>query len=591
MNSILLATLNSKYIHSSLSLKYLQAMLKDDMETGIAEYTINETVQDIIEDIIRKGYDTVAFSCYIWNIEQTLRIADTVKKIEPRTNILLGGPEVSFDSVELLRVNSFVDFIIRGEGEIAIKEFGEFLRRMRKIEEVSNLTYRKDGEIRENPLAPLIEDFSIIPPVYMDGEKEDFLNKIVYYEASRGCTYRCAYCLSSISKGVRFFPRERVESELYYLVQLGVKQIKFVDRTFNYNKDYLMHMLRYLISIDDGSINFHFEITASLLDDEAIEILNGVRKGLFQFEIGVQSTNDITLKEVFRPNHFDRIKEIVRKIQRGKNIHQHLDLIAGLPFETLAEFQTSFSEVFDLQVEMLQLGFLKVLKGTPMCDLIQKHGIEYSSYPPYEVLKTKYLSYADLSFLKKIEHLVDRYYNSRKYSALMRLLYFERYPQRGFQLFSELYTFQEMNGRKNQSSSEESDLLYQFAKEVWGEDENFLLRDCVRFDTMMMGRKKKLSSELSDLTSLSKEEQEFIFDCLKEEDVLLSLGFDPSQSAKNIFKKVGACFLNYDLVSYLEGDGLKRKDMTVIVNYEREREFSELFPYVVIERGERVGNK
>lgn len=590
MNSILLTTLNSKYIHSSLSIRYLQAMIQDEIRTEIVEYTINETVQDIIEDIIRKGYDTVAFSCYIWNIELTLRIADTVKKIKPDTCILLGGPEVSYDSFDLLKKYSFVDFVIRGEGEIAIREFGEFLREIREIENVSNLTYRKEDRIIENPLAPLIHDFSVIPDIYTGVEQGEFANKIVYYEASRGCTYRCAYCLSSISKGVRFFPQERVKRELSHLVEVGVKQIKFVDRTFNYNKEYLMQMLRYLISIDDGKINFHFEITASLLDDEAITLLNCVRKGLFQFEIGVQSTNDITLREVFRPNHFEKIKEIVGKIKKGRNIHQHLDLIAGLPFEDLPSFRSSFNDVFHLQVEMVQLGFLKLLKGTPMCQLVEKHRIEYSSYPPYEVLKTKYLSYEEISLLKKIDHLVDRYYNSQKYSALMRVLYWRRYLQRGFDLFSELYCFQVKEGEKLLSSSEELQLLYQFAKEKLGREDEILLRDCLCFDTMMMGRKKKISSDILEITTLSKRQNELVFEYLKKEEIVKKLGFDSSQSAKSLFKKIGVSFLDHDIARYLENDKLQKKPVTVMVNYECERDFSGLFPYVVIEREETDAN-
>lgn len=590
MNSILLTTLNSKYIHSSLSIRYLQAMIQDEIRTEIVEYTINETVQDIIEDIIRKGYDTVAFSCYIWNIELTLKIADTVKKIKPDTCILLGGPEVSYDSSDLLKKYSFIDFVIRGEGEIAIREFGEFLSGIREIEDVSNLTYRKKDRIIENPLAPLIHDFSIIPDIYTGVEQGEFANKIVYYEASRGCTYRCAYCLSSISKGVRFFPQERVKRELSHLVGVGVKQIKFVDRTFNYNKEYLMEMLRYLISIDDGKINFHFEITASLLDDEAISLLNRVRKGLFQFEIGVQSTNDITLREVFRPNHFEKIKEIVEKIKKGRNIHQHLDLIAGLPFEDLLSFQSSFNDVFHLQVEMIQLGFLKLLKGTPMCQLVEKHQIEYSSYPPYEVLKTKYLSYEEISLLKKIDHLVDRYYNSRKYSALMWVLYWRRYFQRGFDLFSQLYFFQLKEGKKLISSTEELQLLYQFAKEKLEREDKILLRDCLYFDTMMMGRKKKISSDILEITTLSKGQNELVFEYLKKEEIVKKLGFDSSQSAKSLFKKIGISFLDYDIVHYLENNELRKKSVMVMVNYERERDFSGLFPYVVIEREETDAN-
>lgn len=585
MNSILLAAFNSKYIHSSLAVRYLKSMIEQDIKVGVVEYTINENIQDIIEDIISRGYRVVAFSCYIWNIEMIVKVSETIKKIVPELKVLFGGPEVSYDAREVMEKHPWLDFVVRGEGEIALKQFAEYLLGRREIEQVCNLTYRSQDGIEENPLHPLIEDFSLIPEFYMQSEQHDFENKIVYYEASRGCTYRCAYCLSSISKRVRFFPLDRVKRELKHLVELGVKQIKFVDRTFNYNKEYMVEMLEYLISIDDGNINFHFEITASLLDKEVLSVLKQVRKGLFQFEIGVQSTNDLTLKSVYRPNQFNKIREIVQEIKEGGNIHQHLDLIAGLPFETLEVFRTSFNDVFDLQPEMLQLGFLKLLKGTPMCELVQAHGIVYTSYPPYEVLKTNYLSYADVMLLKQVDHLVDRYYNTRKYTAMMSFLYRRFYLNKGFDLFCEFQKFA-VSSRRQVGASEEFYLLYEFLRwKTAGEEEGFL-RDIVCFDAIMTGRKKKLPALISSWLEAKEEDKNFLFQCLQRRDILEELGFD-NPSSKNLFKKTGYIFLRYDIIKYLKEGKCEERSCLMIVNYEKERDFSGYFPYVVIDGRER----
>lgn len=583
MNSILLAAFNSKYIHSSLAVRYLKSMIEQEIETKVVEYTINENIQDIIEDIISKGYRVVAFSCYIWNIEIIVKVSETIKKIDPELKLLFGGPEVSYDARKVMERYPWVDFVVRGEGEVALKQFGQYLSGSRELKDVCNLTYRSENGIEQNPLYPLIDDFSVIPEFYMQSEKRDFENKIVYYEASRGCTYRCAYCLSSISKRVRFFPLDRVKRELKHLVDLGVKQIKFVDRTFNYNKQYMMEMLEYLISIDDGNINFHFEITASLLDKETLFMLRKVRKGLFQFEIGVQSTNDLTLKSVCRPNQFDRIREVVHEIKRGGNIHQHLDLIAGLPFETLEVFQHSFDDVFDLQPEMLQLGFLKLLKGTPMCELVEVHGIIHTSYPPYEILKTNYLSYADVVLLKRVDHLVDRYYNTRKYTAMMSFLYRNFYPQRGFDLFCDLQRFMTSSHRQV-GASEEFCLLYDFLNhKTTGEEESFL-RDIVCFDAIMMGRKKKLPDLISSWLEAKEEDKTFLFRCLQKEDILRDLGFEAS--SKTVFKKIGYVFLHYDIMKYLREGRREERFCLMIVNYDAGRDFSGYFPYIIVDRRE-----
>ena len=303
---ILLTTLNSKFIHSNLAIKYLDAMIRDKVDSVVEEFTINEDIEDILSKIMIGGYDMVAFSCYIWNIERTMKIAENIKKISPETLILIGGPEVTYDAESTLQGHDFIDFIIAGEGEKALSDLVDIIKEPERFKEITNLYSRYSSEDMDFESRSLVvTDLSIIPPVYLDTKKEDIENKIVYYETSRGCTFSCSYCLSSTTKGVRFFDYERIKAELSHLVKLGARQVKFVDRTFNSDEKKAIEIISFLMEIDDGNINFHFEITAHLLQKPVLDLIKKARRGLFQFEIGVQSTNDETLNEVRRANKFE----------------------------------------------------------------------------------------------------------------------------------------------------------------------------------------------------------------------------------------------------------------------------------------------
>ena len=409
---IVLSTLNSKFIHSNLALRYLKEYVKDLVTVDIMEFTINQTIDSIISQIYKKSPDILGFSTYIWNVEKTLEICQIIKMVSPKTKILLGGPEVSFDGMDILRTYPFIDCIIYGEGE---QSFREFIH-SKGLEEIKGIIYRDDkGDIILNPPRELIDDLDKIPSPYA-AIGDEVKNKIVYYESSRGCPFNCNFCLSSTIRGVRYYSLDRVKSDLLKLIEGGVSQVKFVDRTFNANKEHSMELMNYIMSLNPENINFHFEVTAHLIDDETLEFLKRPKEGLFQFEIGVQSTNKDTIKAIGRITDFEKLRKVATTIKSYNNIHQHLDLIAGLPHEDFFSFQRSFNDVYNIKPEKLQLGFLKMLKGSELRINQGKYGYKHLNKPPYEVLENSYIDYSDVIKLKNIEDLVEKYYNEGYFS-------------------------------------------------------------------------------------------------------------------------------------------------------------------------------
>lgn len=415
---ILLVGINSKFIHSNLAIRYLYAYTKDlKYNIEVKEYTINDSIENILRGILEEEPDLVCFSTYIWNTEIIKKLAMLIKAVSEKVKILYGGPEVSFDGKEFLEKNEG-EYIIEGEGEETFREFVTALNNEKPLVGIKGLYYKEKDGIRYNGKR---ENMDMNQVMFPYEENENFDNKIVYYEASRGCPYRCKYCLSSVDRNTRFLNIERVKKDLKYFVDKKVTLVKFVDRTFNINKEFTSDIWNYLIELG-GDTCFHFEISAKLLTDDQIEILKKAAPGKFQFEVGVQTTNDEVLKNINRAGSFSEIKEKVVKVQELKNIKQHLDLIAGLPGENFESFINSFNQVYSMQGEELQLGFLKLLKGSLMYEEIDYWGIKYSPYPPYEVLKTKDISYHELQKLKKVEKLVDKYYNSNKFSLILEYL-------------------------------------------------------------------------------------------------------------------------------------------------------------------------
>lgn len=415
---VLITTLNSKFIHSSLSIRYLKSYCENDIPNIVVqEYTINQNSDFISGEIFKEKADVVAFSCYIWNIKETLEIAETLKIVDPNIKIILGGPEVSFDCEVILEHNSFIDFIIYGEGEETFKELLMALsREIEDYKDIRGLIYKDVISHKgiKNPSRELICSLDDIPTPF-NNDLDVYNNKIVYYESSRGCPFNCRFCLSSTINGVRFFSLDRVKRDLRLLISAGVKQVKFVDRTFNAKKDYALEIMKYLIEETKGnrqSINFHFEVTAHLLDEEIIEFLETVPEGLFQFEIGVQSTNLETIKAIDRNTDIEKLSTVVKRINSYGNIHQHLDLIVGLPHDDYNTFRKSFNDVYYMEPDKFQLGFLKLLKGSALRIDKDKHGYKFLDNPPYEVLENYYIKFDEILKLKVIEELVESYGNT-----------------------------------------------------------------------------------------------------------------------------------------------------------------------------------
>ena len=428
---VLLAAINAKYIHSNLgiySLKtYGEKMLKEwglaeQAEISLAEYTINHQMEQILQDIYKRKPDVIGFSCYIWNISYVKVILADIKKVLPDVKIWAGGPEVSYHGEAFLKEEPAVDLVMMGEGEITFAHFLKALLEGEDLKQVPGLMVRNaDGTFTDTGFRQVM-DMSQIPFPYAFMDMKELEHRIIYYESSRGCPFSCAYCLSSIDKKLRFRSLDLVLPELEWFLQAKVPQVKFVDRTFNCKKSHAMAIWQYIRDHDNGVTNFHFEIAADLLDKDELDLLSTMRPGLVQLEIGVQSTNEKTLEAIRRKTDIEEIREITETINSWHNIPQHLDLIAGLPWEDLESFKKSFNDVYEMEPEQLQLGFLKVLKGSYMEELIPTCDLLYSAAPPYEVLCTKWLSYGDVLELKDIEEMTEVHYNSRQFTCTLKEL-------------------------------------------------------------------------------------------------------------------------------------------------------------------------
>ncbi|HII4498542.1 TPA: B12-binding domain-containing radical SAM protein [Clostridium perfringens] len=503
---ILLTAINSKYIHSNLAVRYLKAFTKDlDFQGDIKEFSINDRVENILEGIIEEKPDVVAFSCYIWNMEFVNRLAELIKLVDPNIEILYGGPEVSYEGKEFLE-NHPGEYVIVGEGEKTFREFVLYKLGEGKIEDIKGLNYKRDGKVFENPKRPEMDMNELVFPYTYE---EDINNKIVYYEASRGCPFKCKYCLSSVMHGVRFLDVERVKKELKYFMERGLKLVKFVDRTFNCNREYTVELLKYL-SEQDTETKFHFEVAADLLTEEQIEILNNAPKGRFQLEVGVQTTNNEILHNINRYITYENIKEKVLKVASGKNVMQHLDLIAGLPGEDLESFKKSFNDVHAIRPDEIQLGFLKLLKGSSMREEAEKWGIVYSPYAPYEIIRSKDISYEELLLLKKVEAMVDKYYNSCKFNNVIK--FFLNIYEKPFDFYYDLAMFFEEKGNFKRSigNVEYYKILLDFYLEKIGGEDEGLFKEVLKFDYLCFNKKRWLPDFL--VRTITKDDEQNIKD-------------------------------------------------------------------------------
>ena len=436
---ILLAACNAKYIHSNLAVYDLQAYASEYTDHIILkEYTINQQKDDIMRDIYLEHPDGVCVSCYIWNISFVKELMADLAKILPDVDFWAGGPEVSYDAEKFLSENPEFTGVMVGEGEETFQELSGYYvkKNPEKLENITGICYRDGEKIIHNGWRQIM-DLSSIPFIYKD--LSEFKNRIIYYESSRGCPFSCSYCLSSVDKKLRFRDIEMVKKELQFFIDHKVPQVKFVDRTFNCKHDHAMAIWKYINDHDNGVTNFHFEISADLLREEELQEMSTMRPGLIQLEIGVQSTNPDTIKAIHRTMDFEKLKGIVDRIHSFGNIHQHLDLIAGLPYEDYDSFRNSFNDVYALKPQQLQLGFLKVLKGSHMMEMCREYGIVYKNREPYEVLSTKWLDYDHVLKLKNVENMVEVYYNSGQFQKTLE--YAESFFPDAFSIYEGLGIF------------------------------------------------------------------------------------------------------------------------------------------------------
>lgn len=543
MKTVIVA-LNSKYIHGSLAPWYLKYACGDDCgQVKVLEYNINDNIEWILTKIVAEKPDVAAFSCYIWNIEIIFKIISNIKKVLPNVKIVLGGPEVSYTPEEIMKSNSYIDFIICGEGEDSFKKllsvlnvklrgdlkYQEYPKHLRNIDyrvnsdyeenieeanirDIDGLCYREGGKIHYNGKYCIIKDLGALPSPYTN-EMLSLMgsNKIIYYEASRGCPFSCSYCISSTFEGVRYFPMERVKSDLLKLINAGVKQVKFVDRTFNCNNRRAKEIIRYVIE-NSKKTNFHFEAAGDLFDDELIRLLLRAPEGIIQLEIGVQSINTQTHSEIRRKTDINKLFDNVRKLRSKDNIHIHLDLIAGLPFEDYSSFKQSFDAVYSLEPHYFQLGFLKLLKGSYIRteEQVKKHQYEFREYPPYEVLCNKYISFSEIAELKGIEEVLERYYNSGRFENTLRFI-INCFYSSPFEFYKELYLYNLEHGYldKSISARDQYTVFVEFVeyladklslKESVGESLKNVINDLLKFDFMLTNNTGKLPERINRVT-------------------------------------------------------------------------------------------
>ena len=580
----LLVAMNAKYIHSNLGIYSIRAygihygIAASNLE--MAEYTINQRLEDVLADIYRRNVDLVAFSCYIWNIREILELAEALHQVSPETVIWLGGPEVSYRAEELLKEYNCLSGIMSGEGEETFLELYRAYEKGISLQCVRGLIYREfgtdtenDGQagmhqnmdkiIRTEPRPLLDMDALIFPYQDMKGLE----HRIIYYESSRGCPFGCSYCLSSVDRQVRLRSMRLVEEELQFFLDQQAAQVKFVDRTFNCEHEHAMAIWKYIYEHDNGVTNFHFELSADLLQEEEIEYMKRFRPGLVQFEIGVQSTNPDTMKAIHRPGNLERLQNRVAEIHRAKNIHQHLDLIAGLPYEDYASFKRSYNDVHAMEPDQLQLGFLKLLKGSPIEKEQEKFGIVSGKQPPYEVLQTPWLPYADLLRLKQVEEMTERYYNSLQFEASRR--YMERLFETPFDFYQSLGEYFQRHDyvRSQQSRMQNYQILLEFLEEEQKGNVG-LLKQLMSYDLYARENLKSRPFFAKDDSNPQwrRTEQRFYQTFGQSEKYL------PGYQAyewKQILRMTHLERFDYDVLQYLEEGKLECKKSVLLFDYQQ----------------------
>ncbi len=585
---VLLVGINAKYIHTNLAIRSLKANAGEYRnQVEIAEYTINHRREEIFQSIYEKQPEAIGFSCYLWNIEYVMAIACDLKKILPETTLFLGGPEVSYHPEELLCQHPFLDFVIVGEGEQTFREWLEYRQGEDKsLSKIAGIVYRKEACIRRTaPRQGMAMDDLIFPYEELTGLE----NRILYYESMRGCPFSCSYCLSSIEKSVRMKSPEKTEQELLFFLEHRVPQVKFVDRTFNCNHEYAYRIWRFIGEHDNGITNFHFEIGGDLLREEDFALFATFRSGLVQFEIGVQSTNPDTIRAIRRKMDLKQLRENIARVQKGRNIHQHLDLIAGLPYEDLHSFQQSFNDVYAMKPDQLQLGFLKILDGSYMYEVREDYGVKAGSLPPYEVFSTKWLSYEDVLQLKQVEEMVEVYYNSFQFEAAM--VYLERWFESPYHLYWSLACFYRdhaFNGRKH-SRVEHYQILWDFGKERVPLPDHAVWQEILTYDFYRRDYMKKAPDFVLPGTEKQKSRIRSFFDRECEKPRYLQ-GYE-GYVTRQLYHMIYMGQFTVDMKSLLEQGELHRKTpYYILFDYRKRNPLNHAAGEILLSEQEITGN-
>ncbi|WP_042356430.1 B12-binding domain-containing radical SAM protein [Bacillus rubiinfantis] len=570
--NVICATLNAKYIHTNLAIRYLKAYAAPEFDIILKEYTIKDPVLNIVSDLYQQKPDVIGFSCYIWNIEETLKVVKMLKKIDPSITIILGGPEVTYDTNWWMDTYRVIDFIVIGEGEQTFKQLLFEIESQQDFEHVPGIAYRKNEDIcitlQRNKL-----DLKEIPSPYRFPEDRPHLGKrISYIETSRGCPFSCQFCLSSIEVGVRYFDREKIKDDIRYLMAHGARTIKFVDRTFNISRSYAMNMFRFLIDEHLPGTVFQFEITADIMRPEVIEFLNKeAPPGLFRFEIGIQSTNDYTNELVKRKQNFAKLTRTVTMVKEGKKIDQHLDLIAGLPEEDYQSFRKTFNDVFAMRPEELQLGFLKMLRGTGLRIEAEKYQYVYMDHPPYEILRNNVLSFEEIVKIKQVEDVLEKYWNDHRMDTTIEFIVTKLFTS-PFDFFQEFGSYWDSQGwsRIGHQLEDLFRRLYGFLK-VKAVTHLDVVIGLMKYD-YLSSHKYKPRKPWWDL-SLTKNDRSKIYQQIIEKPEQLGQNFvELNLSEKDLYKHTVIEKLSFDLTKYLTTGKVESKEGYLLVYFNPARE-------------------
>ncbi|WP_338781315.1 radical SAM protein [Metabacillus sp. FJAT-52054] len=568
--NIVLSTLNAKYIHTSLSIRYLKAYAQPEYEPELAEYTIKDPSINIVSDLFKRNPDVIGFSCYIWNIEETIKVINMLKKIKPELVIVLGGPEVTYDVLDWMERIPQADYIVIGEGEQTFKQLLQAIDQGLPMKTVNGIAYREDGKVRIQPQANKLDLKELPSPFRFKEDLSSLSKRVTYVETSRGCPFSCQFCLSSIEVGVRYFDREKVKEDIRFLMEHGAKTIKFVDRTFNISRSYAMEMFQFLIDEHRPGTVFQFEITADIMRPEVIQFLNdNAPKGLFRFEIGVQSTNDETNDLVMRRQNFSKLTRTVMMVKEGQKIEQHLDLIAGLPEEDYHSFKKTFNDVFEMRPEELQLGFLKMLRGTGLRLRAAQHDYVYMDHSPYEILKNNVLTFDDISRIKQVEDVLEKYWNDHRMDETVEYLVQHVFPS-PFDFFQDFGTFWDEQGWSRIGHQLE-DLFKRLRDfiEAAAPDHLEAATAFMTFDYLKNQRYKPRKA-LWDDAMLAKEERDLFYRQLMDQPELLGAAYQKNPlSEKDLYKHTIVEKLPFDLGEYkMNGTVVMNAATWILVHYD-----------------------